>query len=479
MMHKKSFSGWARVGVGLLVAAILTACLADPSTTSTGDSKGLSNERTEAFVCPPALLIDGICLAGGVIKLTSSAPTLETPVAFGVLVAEVPINGQFQFTPHFDPTLQSDATVVSTTWTISGGVDASVSSTGLVTAGAKPGLGILEANSVLSYPFDVDTYTVVPIPVLLDVVGPASITVSPETETIQKGATASFTALGLFDANGVKSSETVTSSVTWTSSDPAVASVSAEGVVTGLSVGKSTIEASFSGVTGSGEIAVDANTVVDAGTDSGKPEDAGFVDSGTEDSGKYVDAGFDSGKYVDSGEPDSSKPEDAGIDSGKTEDAGKDSGNDAGLCTTLDLTSAPIVNSTTVYAAPPPTIGGTITPGTYVLTATTFYFPPGSSTSASNPPTQQVFQITADTILYHTLEYTDPDAGFDSSDGGNIYGDFVVGSTYTVSGGTQSYTFVCGATGSGTEQYTANATGIVLTYSLGNGGASYSTYALQ
>ena len=90
-----------------------------------------------------------------------------------------------------------------------------------------------------------------------------------------------------------------------------------------------------------------------------------------------------------------------------------------------------------------------------------------------------MFQITSDTILYHTLEYTDPDAGFDSSDGGDIYGDFVVGATYTVSSGTQSYTFVCGATGSGSEQYTADATSIVLTYPVDNGGTSYSTYELQ
>lgn len=34
-------------------------------------------------------------------------------------------------------------------------------------------------------------------------------------------------------------------------------------------------------------------------------------------------------------------------------------------------------------------------------------------------------------------------------------------------------------TGSGTQQYTADATGITFSYSIGNGGTSVSTYALQ
>jgi flavin reductase (DIM6/NTAB) family NADH-FMN oxidoreductase RutF len=48
----------------------------------------------------------------------------------------------------------------------------------------------------------------------------------------------------------------VTTQATWTSSDPAIATVSSAGVVTGLAVGSTTITATYKGVSGTKVITV-------------------------------------------------------------------------------------------------------------------------------------------------------------------------------------------------------------------------------
>ena len=79
-----------------------------------------------------------------------------------------------------------------------------------------------------------------------------SISVSPTTQGIGVGQTAQFTATGVFGhgSNHPSSSQDLTDSATWTSSVPAVATVSATGVATGLSAGTTTITASMNGYTG-------------------------------------------------------------------------------------------------------------------------------------------------------------------------------------------------------------------------------------
>ncbi len=79
-----------------------------------------------------------------------------------------------------------------------------------------------------------------------------SISVSPTTQSIGTGQTAQFTATGVFGhgSNHPSSSQDLTSSATWTSSVPAVATVSSTGVATGLSAGTTTITASVNGFTG-------------------------------------------------------------------------------------------------------------------------------------------------------------------------------------------------------------------------------------
>jgi uncharacterized protein YjdB len=79
-----------------------------------------------------------------------------------------------------------------------------------------------------------------------------SVSVSPTSQSVAVGQTVQFTALGVYGhgSNHPSSSQDITDSVTWTSSVPAVATISATGVATGVSVGSTTITASINGFTG-------------------------------------------------------------------------------------------------------------------------------------------------------------------------------------------------------------------------------------
>jgi uncharacterized protein YjdB len=78
-----------------------------------------------------------------------------------------------------------------------------------------------------------------------------SLSISPVTQSIAVNQTAQFTALGVFGHGSHPSStQDLTDSVTWTSSTPAVATISATGIATGLSAGTTTITASINGFTG-------------------------------------------------------------------------------------------------------------------------------------------------------------------------------------------------------------------------------------
>ena len=79
----------------------------------------------------------------------------------------------------------------------------------------------------------------------------ASVTVSPAAASVQVATTAQLTAI-LKDANGLPTSGTVT----WTTSNGAVATVSASGLVTGLVVGTATVTATSGGQSGSAVVTV-------------------------------------------------------------------------------------------------------------------------------------------------------------------------------------------------------------------------------
>ena len=79
-----------------------------------------------------------------------------------------------------------------------------------------------------------------------------SLTVSPTAQTVAQGQTVQFTATGTYGhGNGHPSTtQDITSQVTWKSSAPAVATINAAGVASGLSAGTTTITATMNGFTG-------------------------------------------------------------------------------------------------------------------------------------------------------------------------------------------------------------------------------------
>jgi hypothetical protein len=77
-----------------------------------------------------------------------------------------------------------------------------------------------------------------------------SVQVTPATQALAVGQTAQFTATGTFGNAKNPSTQNITSSVSWTSSVPAVATISAAGIATAVGAGTTTITASTSSFNG-------------------------------------------------------------------------------------------------------------------------------------------------------------------------------------------------------------------------------------
>ena len=77
-----------------------------------------------------------------------------------------------------------------------------------------------------------------------------SISVSPSSQSLSVGQSLQFTATGTFGNANHASTQNITSTVNWTSSIPAVATVSASGLATAVSPGTTSITASATGYNG-------------------------------------------------------------------------------------------------------------------------------------------------------------------------------------------------------------------------------------
>jgi formylglycine-generating enzyme required for sulfatase activity len=135
-------------------------------------------------------------------------------------------------------------------WTSSDSSVARLSNTGLLTA-LKAGTVTITARS--EGIAGSASVTVRPASV-------ASVTLTPQSATLQVGDTLQLTAT-LRDPNG---NTLVGRPIAWTSSDSTVASVSNSGLITGITAGTATIVASSQGITGSVTVTVTAAPVVGA-----------------------------------------------------------------------------------------------------------------------------------------------------------------------------------------------------------------------
>jgi len=128
------------------------------------------------------------------------------------------------------------------TWTGADPAVATVSATGLVTA---VGAGTATVTATSEGRTASATITVTPVPV-------AFVSVTPPSLNLNVGQTGQLTASPR-DINGTPLTDRV---VTWTSSDPAVATVTAAGLVTAVSTGTATITATSEGHSGSATVPV-------------------------------------------------------------------------------------------------------------------------------------------------------------------------------------------------------------------------------
>jgi uncharacterized protein YjdB len=179
----------------------------------------------------------------------SVTPSTNALVSLSVVPQPMVIGETFPF-----PTVNATFQLIGSTypfvyWTSSDPTVASVDNTqGLITA-IKAGTTTLTATSgSLSATYNL---TVSPPPLI-------SITVLPASPTIASGATVQMIATGVYTDTNLN--KDITSSVTWSSSNPALVTVSAAGLARGVAAGSATISAASSGVTGNTVATVPAPT---------------------------------------------------------------------------------------------------------------------------------------------------------------------------------------------------------------------------
>src|SRR5437773_2676233 len=183
--------------------------------------------------------------SGGTLASTAAVTISSVPVAsvaVSPVAAGLTVGATTQLTATPEDSTGTALTGRAVTWATSNPAVATVSASGLVTgvaAGSATITGTSEGQSGTS------AITVTNVPV-------ASVTVSPTTASLTVGATTQLTATPK-DASGTALSGRT---VTWATSNAAVATVSASGLVRGVAAGSATITAASEGKSGTAAITV-------------------------------------------------------------------------------------------------------------------------------------------------------------------------------------------------------------------------------
>jgi uncharacterized protein YjdB len=104
----------------------------------------------------------------------------------------------------------------------------------------------------------------------------SSITVTPETPSVQAGSTIQMTATGTYSDGNTK---TITSSVSWSSSDVSDATVSDTGLVTGVEPGTVTLTATSGSISGATSVTI---TIANLASIAVTPNNASILSDGTQ-----------------------------------------------------------------------------------------------------------------------------------------------------------------------------------------------------
>jgi hypothetical protein len=196
---------------------------------------------------------------------TDSAPltvrAAPTPVGLQITypgTASVIVNGTIQFQAN-ETWSDGTSTVVTNTatWTTSDGAIASITSGGARGGGRGLATGLAKGTVTVT---TTDAGLTDSVQLTVTAPTPTSLVVTPATPSILVNTTQPFTATLVYSDN---TSVVVTGSAEWTSSDPAVATVSTTGgrgggagIATSYATGTSTITATYSGLSGTAVLTV-------------------------------------------------------------------------------------------------------------------------------------------------------------------------------------------------------------------------------
>ena len=207
----------------------------------------MTNRIRLALLLPCTLALTVACGGGD-----SSGPPAVASVVVTASSSDVIVGQTAQLTATARDASGNALANRTVTWSTSSTPIATVSTAGLVT-GVAVGQATITATvegKTASQPMNV-----LPVPV-------ATVTVSAAASTVQTGSTTQLTAVTRDAANNVVTGR----NVSWSTSNAAIASVSTNGLVTGLTAGTVTITATSEGRTGSTDIVVTTGNPADAPT---------------------------------------------------------------------------------------------------------------------------------------------------------------------------------------------------------------------
>jgi hypothetical protein len=254
----------ASITAGATQQFTATGTFSDNSTQNVTSQVIWSSSTTAVATVSAAGLATGV--AAGTATITaalsgvtgSAVLTVTNPVATLQSIAVAPagpsiLRGttqQFTATGTFSDNSTQNLTG-QVTWSSGTPAAATINSAGLAT-------GVAVGSSTISAALGGVTGSTV-LTVTAPVVVLQTITVAPASASIAKGKTQSFTATGTFSDN---STQNLTTQVTWASGSPAVATISASGVATGVGTGSASITATLNGVTGQAVLTVTPSALV-------------------------------------------------------------------------------------------------------------------------------------------------------------------------------------------------------------------------
>ena len=199
-------------------------------------------------------LITAVASGGAVITASSEGKTAVVAITVSSVpvatVSVTPPSGEVVVTQTLqltaNPKDAQGGTLVgrSIAWSTSDATRATVSSTGLVT-GVAPGAATITASA--DGKSGASSITVKPKPV-------GAVIVSPGQVSVEAGQTRQLTAQVTDDQGNVLSGRPIS----YSSDNPAIATVSAAGVVTGVAIGSAKITATSEGKTGTADVSVTA-----------------------------------------------------------------------------------------------------------------------------------------------------------------------------------------------------------------------------